>query len=165
MRRIPGAVIVISALAFSLLASAQQPPQISPKLKGVVESMKAYAGSKPGLVSRIPQGTFYFKWIQSPPAEFEKAYFKLGELNKGTKFLSLNLIRRTPAGVELVVLNDIDMNSNIEEAYRATGRTLQDADRAIAMSSEKLKIPVTPAFIDYWNAMIDELKWELKAKD
>jgi hypothetical protein len=165
MSRIRKTVVVVSALTFSLLASAQQSPQTSPKLRGVVESMKAYAGSKQGLMTRTPQGTFYFKWIQSPPPEFEKAYFKLGELNKGTRFLSLNLIRKTSAGVELVVLNDVDMNANIEEAYKATGRTLQDADRAIMMSSDKLKISVTAEMINHWVAMLDELKWELKAKE
>lgn len=162
MRRILSTVIPVGVLAVALTAAAQQ-TQISPKLKSAIDHMKEYAASKQGLVSRTPQGTFYFKWIQSPPPDFEKAYFKLGELNVGKKFLTLNLIRKTAAGVELVILNDLDMNSNVEEAYKATGRTLADADRAISTSSEKLKVPVTPEMQATWAAMLDELKWELKA--
>lgn len=163
MRRNVRTLLVAPLLAVSLAASAQVAQQVSPKLKGVVDSMKEYAASKQGLVSRTPQGTFYFKWIQNPPPGFEKAFFQLGELNKGTRFLSLKLVRRTSAGVELIVLNDTDMNSSPEEAYKATGRTLQDADRAISTSSEKLKTTLTPEMLSHWAAMLDELKWELKA--
>lgn len=163
MRRNARTLLVAPLLAVSLAASAQVAQEVSPKLKGVIDSMKQYAASKQGLISRTPQGTFYFKWIQNPPQGFEKAFFKLGELNKGIRFLSLNLIRRTPAGVELMILNDSDMNSNPNEAYKATGRTLSDADRAISTSAAKLKIPVTPEMLSHWAAMIDELKWELKA--
>jgi hypothetical protein len=164
MRRFLGAAFVIPLLALGLVMSAQQQAQqVSPKLKGIIDSMKENAATKQGLVSRTPQGTFYFKWIQNPPPGFEKAFFQLGELNKGTRFLSLKLVRRTSAGVELIVLNDTDMNSIPEDAYKATGRTLQDADRAISTSSDKLKIPVTPEMVSHWTAMLDELKWELKA--
>jgi len=147
----------------ALAASAQQPQQVAPKLKDVVEHMKQYATSHQGLTSRTPQGVFYFKWIHNPPQGYEKAYFKLGELNKGMRFLTLNLIRKTSSGVELVILNDLDMNSSPEEAYKATGRTLGDADRAIATSSDKLKTAVTPELLTIWAAMLDEMKWELKA--
>jgi hypothetical protein len=164
MRRILSIVTVFTLIAVALAATAQQQAtEISPKLKEVVGQMKAYAATKPGLSSKIPQGTFYFKWLQSPPPDFDKAYFKFAELNVGKKFLTLSLIRKTSAGVELIILNDIDMNGSIEEAYKATGRTLQDADRAITTSSDKLKIPVTPEMIANWNAMLDELKWELKS--
>jgi len=162
MRRILSTVVAVGTLA-ALTAAAQQATQVSPKLKDAIDHMKAYAATKQGLISRTPQGTFYFKWIQSPPPDFEKAYFKLGELNVGKKFLTLNLIRKTAAGVELIILNDLDMNSNVEEAYKATGRTLADADRAISTSSEKLKVAVTPEMQSTWAAMLDELKWELKS--
>jgi len=163
MRRILTTVITVSILAAALVATAQQAPQVSPKLKEVVERMKAYASANPKFVNRTPQGAFYFKWIQTPPPEYQKAFFQLGELNVGKKFLSLKLVRQTSAGVELLVLNDNDMNGNIREAYRATGRTLSDADRAITTSSDKLKVPVTPEMMANWSAMLDELKWELKA--
>ncbi len=163
MRRILSTLSVFTLVAVALGAVAQQTPQVSPKLKEVADQMKAYAAGKPGMSSRIPQGSFYFKWLQSPPPDFDKAYFKLGELNVGKKFLTLNLIRKTSAGVELMILNDNDMNGTVEEAYKATGRTLSDADRAITTSSEKLKVPVTQEMISNWNAMVDELKWELKS--
>jgi len=164
MRRILSIVTVFTLIAAALGAAAQQTPtQVTPKLKDVLDQMKAYAASRPGMTSKIPQGTFYFKWLQAPPPDFEKAYFKFGELNVGKKFLSLNLIRKTSAGVELVILNDNDMNGSVEEAYKATGRTLADADRAITTSSEKLKVPVTPDMITNWNAMVEELRWELKS--
>lgn len=163
MRRILATVITICVLAVALVATAQQPPQVSPKLKDVIDHMKEYAATRQGLVSKTPQGTFYFKWIQSPPPDYEKAFFKVGELNVGKKFISLNLIRKTSTGVELIILNDMDMNANVEEAYKATGRTLADADRAISTSADKLKVPVTPDMQSTWAAMLDELKWELKA--
>lgn len=163
MRRNVRTLLVAPVLAVSLATSAQVAQEVSPKLKGVVESMKAYAASNRGLVNRTPQGTFYFKWIQNPPPGYEKAFFQLGELNKGTRFLSLKLVRKTSAGVELTVLNDLDMNSSPEDAYKATGRTLSDADRAISTSAAKLKIEVTPEMRSQWAAMLDELKWELKA--
>jgi len=161
MRRTAVVVLCAIALAVGLYASAQQPQTVSPKLRGVLDSMKAYAESKNN-VNRTPQGNFYFKWLMSPPPEFEKAYFKLGELSKGTKFLSLALVRKTPGGIELIVLNDVDMNNAVEEAYKATGKNLQEADKAIGMASDKTKVPVTPEMAQYWAAMIDELKWELK---
>jgi hypothetical protein len=159
-------IVVLSAftLAVGLIASAQQPQTVSPKLRGVLDSMKAYAESKHN-VNRTPQGTFYFKWLMSPPPEFEKAYFKLGELNKGTKFLSLQLIRKTPAGVELIVLNDVDMNNAVEDAYKATGKTYQEADRNIGVAPDKMKVAVTPEMAQHWAAMIEELRWELRAKE
>ncbi|HUM03601.1 MAG TPA: hypothetical protein VL084_15025 [Thermoanaerobaculia bacterium] len=163
MRRILTTFITVSILGGALVAAAQQAPQISPKLKEVVDRMKAYATANPKFVNRTAQGAFYFKWIQSPPPEYQKAFFQLGELNVGKRFLSLKLIRQTSAGVELLVLNDSDMNGSIEEAYKATGRTLADADRAMTTSSDKLKIPVTPEMTASWSAMLDELKWELKA--
>ena len=61
------------------------------------------------------------------------------------------------------MLNDKDMNGTVEDAYKATGRTLTDADKAITTSPDKLKIPVTPEMVANWNAMLDELKWELKS--
>jgi len=160
------AVVVLSAitLAVGLIAPAQQPQTVSPKLRGVLDSMKAYAETKNN-VNRTPQGNFYFKWLMSPPPEFEKAYFKLGELNKGTKFLSLALLKKTPGGVELIVLNDIDMNNGVEEAYKATGKNLQEADKAIGVAPDKTKVTVTPEMAHYWTAMIEELRWELKDKE
>ena len=162
MRRCGGAILITLAVSCALVASAQQ--QVSPKLKDVVDRMKAYAASNPKFVNRTPQGAFYFKWIQNPPAEYQKAFFQLGELNIGKKFLSLKLVRPTSAGVELLVLNDNNMDGSPEEAFKATGRTLQDADHAMTTSSDKLKIAVTPEMVTYWTAMLDELKWELKAE-
>ncbi len=164
MRRTAVVVLCAVALAVGLYASAQQPQTVSPKLRGVLDSMKAYAETKNN-VNRTPQGNFYFKWLMSPPPEFEKAYFKLGELSKGTKFLSLALIKKTPGGVELIVLNDVDMNNAVEEAYKATGKNLQDADKAIAMSTDKTKVAVTAEMVQYWGDMVEELKWELKPKE
>jgi len=164
MRRIANVALCLIALVAGLVASAQQPQTVSPKLRGTIDNMKAYAEGKNN-VNRTPQGNFYFKWLMSPPPEFEKAYFKLGELNKGTKFLSLQLIRKTPAGVEMIVLNDVDMNNAVEDAYKATGRTYQEADRAIGSAPDKTKVPVTPEMSQYWAAMIDQLKWELRGKD
>lgn len=162
MRRILSIVTGFTLVAAALAATAQ-PTQVSPKLKDVIDQMKAYAATKPGLSSKIPQGSFYYKWIQNPPPEYEKAYFKFAELNKGEKFLTLSLSRRTSAGVELVMLNDKDMNGNVEEAYKATGRNLTDADRAINTSPDKLRVAVTPEMQTTWHAMLDELKWELKS--
>lgn len=164
MRRTAVVVLSAIALAVGLIAPAQQPQTVSPKLRGVLDSMKAYAETKNN-VNRTPQGNFYFKWLMSPPPEFEKAYFKLGELNKGTKFLSLALLKKTPGGVELIVLNDIDMNNAVEEAYKATGKNLQEADKAIGIAPDKTKVTVTPEMTHYWTAMIDELRWELKDKE
>ncbi len=164
MRRTAVVVLSAIALAVGLIAPAQQPQTVSPKLRGVLDSMKAYAETKNN-VNRTPQGNFYFKWLMSPPPEFEKAYFKLGELNKGTKFLSLALLKKTPGGVELIVLNDVDMNNAVEEAYKATGKNLQEADKAIGVAPDKTKVTVTPEMAHYWTAMIDELKWELKDKE
>ncbi|MFI5181090.1 MAG: hypothetical protein ACHQPI_06850 [Thermoanaerobaculia bacterium] len=161
MRRILSVVTLFTLVVVAIGATAQQPTQISPKLREVIDQMKVYAAGKPGLSNRIPQGSFYYKWIQNPPPGYEKAYFKFAELTKGEKFLTLSLSRRTPAGVELVMLNDKDMNGAVEDAYKATGRTLTDADRAINTSPDKLKIPVTPEMQSTWNAMLDELKWEL----
>jgi hypothetical protein len=160
------AVVVLSAftLAVGLNATAQQPQTVSPKLRSVLDSMKAYAENRNN-VNKTPQGTFYFKWLMSPPPGFERAYFKLGELNKGTKFLSLALVKKTPGGVELIVLNDVDMNGGAEEAYQASGRNLQDADKAIAMAPDRSKVAVTPQMAHDWTSMIDELKWELKEKE
>lgn len=163
MRHTCGALVGSLLLSLAFAASAQQPPQVSPKLKDVVEHMKTYAASRPGLVSRTAQGTSTFKWIGNPPQGYEKAFFQLIELNVGKKFLSLKLVRKTAAGVELLVLNDNDMNGSVEEAFRATGRTLQDADAAVRTSSDKLKTAVTPEMTTIWGAMLDELKWELKA--
>lgn len=164
MRRILSIVTVFTLIAVAMGATAQQQPtQVSPKLREVVDQMKAYAAAKPSMISKIPQGTFYFKWLQSPPPDFDKAFFKLAELNVGKKFLTLSLIRKTSAGVELLILSDNDMNGSVEDAYKATGRTLADADRAITTSSDKLKIQLTPEMIANWNAMLDELKWELKS--
>ncbi len=163
MRRILSVVTVFTLVALALGATAQQPTQVSPKLREVLDQMKAYASSKPGLVNKIPQGTFYFKWLQSPPPGYEKAFFQYTDLNVGKKFLYLKLGRKTPAGLELLVLTDIDLYGIVGEAYKATGRTLADADRAINASPQKLKIPVTPEMQATWNAMIDELKWELKS--
>ena len=164
MRRTAVVVLSAIALAVGLFASAQQPQTVSPKLRGVLDSMKAYAETKNN-VNRTPQGNFYFKWLMSPPPEFEKAYFKLGELNKGTKFLSLALLKKTPGGVELIILNDVDMNNAVEEAYKATGKNLQEADKAIGIAPDKTKVTVTPEMAHYWTAMIDELRWELKDKE
>ncbi len=160
MRRHLGTVLIGLITCVALAAFAQQP---APKLKDVVEHMKQFATSHGGLVSRMPQGTSYFKWIQNPPPGYEKAFFQLIELNIGKRFLSLKLVRKTPSGVELTVLSDNDLNGNIEEAYRATGRSLADADRAIQTSQDKLKTAVTPELVSKWTEGLDELKFELKA--
>jgi hypothetical protein len=156
-------LLVAPLLALLLAPTAQLAQEVSPKLKGVVDSMKRYAESHHGLVSRSSQATSYFKWIQNPPPGYEKAFFQLIELNLGKRFLSLKLILRTAGGVELTVLNDSDMSSVPNQAYRATGRSLSDADRAIQTSQDKLKTAVTPEMQKNWAAMLDELKWELKA--
>ncbi len=161
MRRHLGTVLVALIASLPLATLAQQ---ASPKLKDVVEHMKQFATSHGGLVSRMPQGTSYFKWLQNPPPGYEKAFFQLIELNIGKKFLSLKLVRKTSAGVELTVLTDNDMNGNVEEAYRATGRTLADADRAIQTTQDKLKTAVSPELVSKWTEGLDELKFELKAE-
>jgi hypothetical protein len=163
MRRHLGTVLVGLIISVALAAFAQQPPQASGKLKSVVDHMKQFAASHPGLVSRMPQGTSYFKWIQNPPPGYEKAFFQLIELNIGKRFLSLKLVRKTAAGVELTVLTDNDLSGSVDEAYRATGRTLADADRAIQTSQDKLKTAVTSELAAKWTEGLDELKWELKA--
>jgi hypothetical protein len=162
MRRHLGAilVVVLSSVTTAGFARAQE---ISPKLKGVVDSMKRYAESHHGLMSRSSQGTSYFKWIQNPPQGYEKAFFQLTELNLGKKFLSLKLVRKTAGGVELTVLTDNDANGDLQEAFKATGRSLADADRTFTSSQNKLKTAVTPEMHKNWAAMLDELKWELKA--
>jgi len=163
MRRILALAAALSVLALTGSAGAQQPTQVSPKLKDTLDHMKEYAATKQGLISRTPQGTVYYKWIQSPPPGFEKAYFQLIELNVGKKFLCLKLLRKTPGGDEVTVLNDNNMSSTVEEAYRATGRTYADADRAIQISQDKLKIAITPEMNATWAAMLEELKWELRS--
>ena len=164
MRRILSTIIPVGVLAVTLTAAAQQATQISPKLKDTIDHMKAYAATKQGLVSRTAQGTTYYKWIQSPPAGVEKAFFQLIEMNTGRKFLCLKLLRKTAEGSEVMVLNDNNMSSTVEEAFRATGRTYADADRAIQTSQDKVKVPVTPEMNATWVAMLDELKWELRAE-
>ena len=161
MRRILSTIITLCILAVPLTAAAQQ---ASPKLTDTIEHMKAYAATKQGLVSRTPQGTTYYKWIQSPPPGVEKAFFQLIEMNTGRKFLCLKLLRKTAAGSEVTVLNDNNLSSTVEEAFRATGRTYADADKAIQTSQDKVKVPVTPEMHATWAAMLDELKWELKAE-
>jgi len=161
MRRILSTIITLCILAVPLTAAAQQ---ASPKLADTIEHMKAYAATRQGLVSRTPQGTTYYKWIQSPPPGVEKAFFQLIEMNTGRKFLCLKLLRKTAAGSEVTVLNDNNLSSTVEEAFRATGRTYGDADKAIQTSQDKVKVPVTPEMHATWAAMLDELKWELKAE-
>ena len=160
MRRILSTIITLCILAVPLTAAAQQ---ASPKLTDTIEHMKSYAATKQGLVSRTAQGTTYYKWIQSPPPGVEKAFFQLIEMNTGRKFLCLKLLRKTAAGSEVTVLNDNNLSSTVEEAFRATGRTYADADRAIQTSQDKVRVPVTPEMHATWAAMLDELKWELKA--
>jgi len=161
MRRILSTIITLCILAVPLTAAAQQ---ASPKLTDTIEHMKSYAAAKQGLVSRTAQGTTYYKWIQSPPPGVEKAFFQLIEMNTGRKFLCLKLLRKTAAGSEVTVLNDNNLSSTVEEAFRATGRTYADADRAIQTSQDKVRVPVTPEMHATWAAMLDELKWELKAE-
>ena len=160
MRRILSTIITLCILAVPLTAAAQQ---ASPKLTDTIEHMKSYAATKQGLVSRTAQGTTYYKWIQSPPPGVEKAFFQLIEMNTGRRFLCLKLLRKTAAGSEVTVLNDNNLSSTVEEAFRATGRTYADADRAIQTSQDKVKVSVTPEMHATWAAMLDELKWELKA--
>jgi hypothetical protein len=146
------------AFGLSLPAPAEE---LSPKTRNLVASFKSAAEGK-NQVNRTQQGSFYFKWLQSPPAEWDKAYFKLGELVKGARFLSLQLIRNTPQGVEMLVLNDAQLDLAVEEAFRGTGKTLADADKNIAYNTEKAKVPVTPEMANWFAAMLDELRWDLK---
>lgn len=127
-----------------------------------VLGIKAAAEAKNN-VNRVPQGAFYFKWLTSAPPEWDKAYFKLGELAKGGRTLSLQLIRKTKDGsTELMILHDADFKLTVEDGYRVTARTLADADRAIAVTPDKYKFAVTGKEIDWFRSMIDQLKYDLE---
>ncbi|SRR5258706_6334092 len=134
--------------------------EMNAKQKAMLQAMKSNAESKQGMVNKIPQGTFYFKWLQAAPPSWERAYFKLGELDKG-KFLSLQLIRKTPAGTELLIITDKDLGLSPVEAYRGFGKTMAEADKAISGSMEKSKIPITPELTNDYAMMLEELRVEL----
>jgi hypothetical protein len=148
------------SIAFGLSLPAQA-EELSPKARSLVASFKSAAEGK-NQVNRTQQGSFYFKWLQGPPVGWDKSYFKLGELVKGTHFLSLQLIRNTPQGVEMLVLNDAQLDLAVEEAFRGTGKTLADADKNIAYNTDKAKVPVTPEMASWFASMLDQLRWELK---
>jgi hypothetical protein len=154
--------LALPALALMFGARPGVAEDLNPKQRSLVQSLKSYAESKPGMVNRIQQGSFYFKWLQSPPQGWDKAYFKLGETDKGSRFLSLQLIRKAAGGsIELVIVNDRDLNFLPEEAFRGSGRTLSDADRAIAGGLEKSKIPLTAELTNDFAVALDQLRWEL----
>lgn len=147
-------------LALGAVLFAAEPQTLSPRMKLTVAALKSAAEEK-GSVTRIPQGAFYFKWLSSPPPEWDKAYFKLGELSKGTRFLSLQLVKKGSGGLELLVLNDVEVNGAPEEAYRSTGKNLPDADKNLNANFERSKTPVTAEMIHLYKAMLDQLNWEL----
>lgn len=161
MRRILSIAAIFGIVATATGAAAQQQTQV-PSVKKVAEQMKAYAAANPRFLSKTSSGSAYFKWIQNPPPEYQKAYFQLTEMNTGKRFLSLKLFRQGSGGGELLVLTDSEMNGTVKEAYKATGRTLADADRAMTTSSDKLKIAVTPEMQTTFNAMLEEISWQLK---
>ena len=151
----------LSALALTLGVRYGSAQELNPKQRALVQSLKSYAESKPGMVNRIPQGSFYFKWLQTPPEGWDKACFKLGEMAGGQKFLSLQLIKKTPTGVELVTVNDLELNFVPEEAYKGSGKTVAEADKSIVSSPQKAKIPLTPALTNDFAVSLDQLRWEL----
>jgi len=165
MRRSFVAGLLAAGTAVGAVASAgASGPEIPAKYRATVAAMKAHAQATPGLVTRIPQGLIYFKWLQFVPPEYEKAYFKLGEIDKGC-FLALQLVRRGGAGVELLILCDqAPMNGIVEEAFRGSGRTLQEADRAINSNLTAAKVAVTPAMQQTFTTMLDELRFELNVR-
>lgn len=158
-KRVAAAALTVLTLTLASPTGAAQ--ELNSKQRAIVQSLKSYAESKPGMVNRIQQGSFYFKWLQAAPPGWDKAYFKLGETDKG-KFLSLQLIKKVPQGVELVVLNDRDLNFAPEEAFRGAGRTLSDADKAIAAAGlEKSKVALSPELTTDFASALEQLRWEL----
>ncbi len=163
MRRIL-VTAVLAALSSFLAPPRATGAEVPAKYRGIVAAIKANAASTPGLITHIPQGTIYFKWLQSPPGQYEKAYFKLGEIDKGS-FLSLQLIKHGGAGVELLELIDEEpMNGVVEAAYRGSGRTLPDADRVINANLKAAKVTVTPEMQTNFREGLDELRFELGVK-
>jgi hypothetical protein len=156
----PKTCIAALAVPMLFLASRSGLAEMNARQKAMIQNMKSYAESKPGMVNRIQQGSFYFKWLQAAPPNWERAYFKLGELDKG-KFLSLQLTRKTPAGVELMIITDKDLSFVPVDAYRGFGKTMAEADKNISGSMEKSKIPITPELTNDYTMMIEELRVEL----
>jgi hypothetical protein len=153
--------LALSALALTFGARYGAAQEMTPKQRTIVQSLKSYAESKPGMVNRIQQGSFYFKWLQTPPEGWDKACFKLGEMAGGGRFLSLQLVKKTSTGVELVTVNDVELNFLPEEAYRGFGKTIAEADKAIVSGMQKAKIPLTPELTSDFVLALDQLRWEL----
>lgn len=153
--------LALSALTLILGARYGAADELTPKQRAIVQSLKSYAESKPGMVNRLQQGTFYFKWLQTPPEGWDKACFKLGEMSGGQRFLSLQLVKKTSTGVELVTVNDLELNFLPEEAYRGVGKTIAEADKAIVSNTQKAKIPLSPELTNDFAQALDQLRWEL----
>lgn len=161
MRRALNAILLLmTALVLSPL-SAQD---LTPAQRAWVGPLKS-AAEKNRNVNKTDQGTFYFKWLGTPPPDYDKGYFKLAELNRGGRSLSLAVFRKNAAGsTELTIIIDSHLNGTADDAYRGVGKTLQDADRAIAAGGEKTKIAMTGELKALFTSMWDQLKWELGAK-
>ena len=158
-----GIGIALSSLLVLGLAAPSAAQELPPKLRTLVQELKGDAESK-NQVNRTQQGNFYFKWLQQAPEKWDKAYFKMGELSKGVRFLSLQLIRKTQQGVEMLVLNDQQFDLLVEEAYKGAGKSISDADKNIQYNTAKAKVPLTPEMSAWFSEMVEELKWELRQK-
>lgn len=151
-----------AALLFGLLGAATARAQeLSSQQKALLDAMKASAQSKSN-VQKTAQGTFYFKWLSSPPPDYEKAYFKLAELPNGSKMLLLSLLKKTASGYELTTLVDKDANWTVDDAYKASGRSLADADKNISAAPDKTKTTVTADLHALYRAMLEQLKYDVK---
>lgn len=143
-------------------AATSQAQELNSQQKALLENLKAVAQSKNN-VQKTPQGTFSFKWLTATPGpEYEKAYFKLAELPNGSKMLFLSMLKKTAGGFELTTLVDKDANWTVDDAYRATGKTLADADKNISAAPDKTKISITPELHAAYKAMLEQLKYDLK---
>ncbi len=152
----------VAALLFGLIgAAAGQGQELNSQQKALLDSMKAFAQSKNN-VQKTAQGTFYFKWLSSLPPDYEKAYFKLAELPNGSKMLFLSLLKKTGSGYELTTLVDKDANWTVDDAYKATGKTLAEADNNISKAPDKTKISITPEMHATYKAMLEQLKYDVR---
>jgi len=141
-----------AGLLFPAAARAQD-PDVIPGLKKAAEAK--------GNVSRSAEGTFYFKWLPQPVRSFEKAYFRLSELPKGKHYLTLGLMKKTPGGVVLTIMTDPHLDGTPDEAYVGAGKTLAEADRAIAARPEMSKGAITPELRQCFKEAMEDLRWEL----
>lgn len=154
------AAAVLAGAAFSIPAAVAG--ELPPRQRQLIQAMKQVAETRPGMINRTPQGAFYFKWLSAAPPGYDKAYFKLGELAKGDRFLSLQLIANKPGSVELTVLLDQEGNGSIDEVYQSAARSLAEADRVISTAPEKCKAALSAERSSTYRIMLDQLKWDLE---